>query len=232
MSSKEIVFIRHGTTHMNEYLAKNAAFSPNFSDIFDGDKQEFYRDSPLSPLGQSQAKRLAARKPAFINECELIVTSPLSRTLQTMHLGIKPHLRDNMLVEAWPEASERLYLVSDIGRPVRELRSKYDYVDFDSGFGDVCHEKWWYRPTQEYEEWRPTGKGQRYACPGEPEKDFSERMVRLYRKLEQRPESCIAVVCHWGVIDWMLDMDFDNCQWRKVSWKDLKPKALDQVLQT
>lgn len=217
---------------MNEYLGKTISFgAPNFSDIFDAEKREnFYRDSPLSPLGLAQAKRLAASKPAFIDNCELVVTSPLSRALQTMHLGLKPHLNNNLPIEAWPEASERLYLVSDIGRPVKDLHRQYQYVNFERGFGESCHEKWWYRPTQAYEEWRPTGKGQQYACPGEPEADFNERMLRLYKKLEDRRESCIAVVCHWGVIDWMLDMDFDNCQWRKVFWDDIRPKGIEQVV--
>ena len=79
-----------------------------------------------------------------------------------------------------------------------------------------------------YVEWRPVGQGQRYACPGEPEEAFDQRMTRLYQWLEQRPESNICVLCHHGVIAWMLgdDVDFDNCQWRVLDFEDLQPRRL------
>jgi broad specificity phosphatase PhoE len=238
LAEKKIVFLRHGCTYMNEHLGHGLSFgAPNFSDVFDAEELHKYRDSPLSETGIRQAQQLQKSRPAFVQDLDLVVTSPLTRALQTFELGVKDHLPDHVPIVALPHAAERLYLISDQGRPVQELQKQFPYVDFETGFeaddDDVAGgwgggESWWYQHQLDvrYAEWRPTGKGQRYACPGEPDHAFEERMLRLHKWLEDRPESKIAVVCHWGVIDWMLGIDFDNCQWREVSFDKILPPSL------
>jgi hypothetical protein len=34
------------------------------------------------------------------------------------------------------------------------------------------------------------------------------------------------VVCHHGVIDWMLDMSFANCQYKQLPFTSIKPRTL------
>jgi broad specificity phosphatase PhoE len=251
---KQIVFVRHSTTYMNEYLGRSLSFgAPKFTDVFDDPKDlPLFRDTPLSPRGiQLVQKTLARNRPAFCQEdydLNLVVVSPLKRALQTFHIGIRPHLllsennnnnNNNSPappVVVLPEAAERLYLISDVGTPISQLEKEYGYMDFT----EIKHENrntWWWIPpiltssvnstndneNGSYVEWRPTGQGQRYACPGEPQVDFDARMLRLYQWLDQRPESKIALVCHHGVIEWMLDMDFDNCQWRIVDFDQIRP---------
>jgi broad specificity phosphatase PhoE len=261
-TKKKIVFVRHSTTYMNEYLGRSLSFgAPHFSDAkFSNDELPLYRDTPLSPRGiQLVQTTLARHRPAFLNkntddfDLNLVVVSPLRRALQTFDIGIRPHLisssssskseYSSIPVVVLPEAAERLYLISDVGTPVDELEKEYAYMDF----GEISHDKrhaWWWTPspppaptlnsaattnnnhnnhnhTGGYVEWRPVGQGQCYACPGEPQADFDARMWRLYTWLEQRPELNIAVVCHHGVIDWMLDMNFDNCQWQVVDFDQI-----------
>lgn len=259
-TAKSVVFLRHGCTYMNEYLGRGVAFGePGFTDIFDtATEQRYYRDTPLSPLGQRQVQALAASSPSFLNDCELIVTSPLTRALQTLHHGLWPVLSSSRQqqqqqqqhqswsrrksipsIVATPLAAERLYLISDVGRPVHELSWEFPYVDFVTCFekhhGDETPTKkeddddgrhtWWYTPPpsleDEVQEWRPTGQGQRYACQGEPIEAFDARMHRLSTFLWERPEQHIAVVCHWGVAQWMLgggeNAHLDNCEWRRIS---------------
>jgi broad specificity phosphatase PhoE len=108
-----------------------------------------------------------------------------------------------------------------LGKPRSELRKQYKYVDFDSAFDeDDQDEKWHYVPSdddvQNYVEWRPHGQGQVYACLGEPQQHFDQRMTDLVCWLENREETCIAVVCHAGVIQWMLGEIFENCELRVV----------------
>jgi broad specificity phosphatase PhoE len=230
-NSKRIVFLRHGCTYMNEYLGRGVSFGePGFSDVFDPDTERmYYRDSPLSKLGRAQAKALGSTNPKFLKGCELIVTSPLTRALQTLDAGLWAPMstlgvQDQIPIVASPLAAERLYLISDVGRAVDELATDFDYVDFETGFVEHPSDLWWYHPPDDgHLEWRPVGQGQRYACPGEPEHAFNARMNRLYEWLRQRPERKVAVVCHWGVIKWMLGTDFGNCQWREVGLDDLKP---------
>lgn len=246
--AKTVTFIRHGCTYMNEYLGGadggRSFGSPRFTDVFHSDdlRRQKYQDSPLSPRGQKQARNMAQRVHDFVSDCELVVVSPLTRALQTFDIGLRPHFVNNnnkknvVPVVALPEAAERLYLISDVGRSVEQLQSLYDYVDFETGFGEH-HDRnqWWYHPSKQqqhqgYVEWRPVGQGQRYSCPGEPLDDFRRRMSRLHAWLDERSEQNIAVVCHHGVIESFLDCDFDNCQYRSIPFASLRPQFVMQQL--
>lgn len=223
------MFIRHGCTHMNEYLGRHIAFgAPHFTDVFENQKErdEYYRDSPLSPRGVRQAQELSKRDGSTIMEqCDLVVTSPLTRALQTVEIGLGKHLHSDMPVIAIPQAAERLYLISDQGKPRHELQKAFPRVDFNTAFAEDQINQWWFTPNNHsYVEWRPTGDGQKYACSGEPQEDFDNRMQSLMAWLDSRDEQSIALVCHWGVIDWMLDEDFDNCQWKRVPFQVLLEK--------
>ena len=61
-------------------------------------------------------------------------------------------------------------------------------------------------------EWRPYGQGQKYACEGEPDIIFNQRMMNLYKWIQNRNESNICLVCHWGVIRWFVGCEFENCE--------------------
>lgn len=254
--TKRIAFIRHGRTYMNDYINGIHYGQPGFTDVFPDtqENKDKYYDSPLGPTGEDQVqlldnrlKRLSIGDPtaaielslsskheSFLEELDLIVTSPLTRALQTTEKGLYPCVRSRDIpVVAVPHAAERIFLVADLGKTRRQLKLEYPYVDLDSGFpSDVGEEAFWhYVPSKEedenYVEWRPSGEGQVYACLGEPEHRFEERMGRLVEWLESRPETTIAVVCHAGVILWFLGEVIDNCNLRVVDFDDLRnPKRL------
>ena len=110
---KRVVFIRHGCTHMNEYLSTSAFGSPGFTDVFPEQHTAKYRDSPLSPRGIRQAQTLASHlddlakgRPEvhetlslphehrnFLNELDLVVVSPLTRAIQTLEISLIPHIQ-------------------------------------------------------------------------------------------------------------------------------------------
>lgn len=270
MDEKRIVFIRHGCTYMNEFLGKPGSSygSPSFTDIFPAttDYQNKYQDSKLSPLGVKQSMMLSMRlgdlaqnNPSacanveiatndftFLQDLELVVVSPLTRALQTYQIGVSSHVSKDVPVVVVPLASERGWLISDIGRPRSQLIEEYPTYDFESAFfhnGELV-EEWWFglddRKTigraissgvtsLTYTEWRPSESNQKYAFPGEPDVQFDARMNKFYTFLRDRPEMTIAVVCHWGVIDWMLGVDFDNCELKVVPFRDIHPKCLAVV---
>jgi broad specificity phosphatase PhoE len=258
VNSKRIVFIRHGRTYMNDLINGIHYGRPGFTDIFP-DTPEYndkYNDSPLAPTGLGQVKALnemlrdlVDKKPgarealglsqdeaALLDELDLVVTSPLTRALQTMEMGLYPHIQTREVpVVAVPQAAERVYMVSDLGKTRAELKGQYSYVDFDTGFGEdhADDDPWHFIPSEEdtetYVEWRPHGEGQVYACLGEPQHYFDKRMSELYHWLGSREESTIAVVCHAGVIQSMVDEIFENCELRIVPFESLQPKALQQL---
>ncbi|CAJ1957394.1 unnamed protein product [Cylindrotheca closterium] len=235
--SKRVVFLRHGRTYMNDFIGGVHFGAPNFSDIFPEtpENKSKYIDSPLTPEGIKQAQNLKSvlqrtRKlkdygankmeerlfGSLLDEIDLVVVSPLTRALETMDIGLYPLIKArNIPIVANPLASERLYLVSDVGQARKELKKMYEYVDFDSCISDDDR-PWHFQPTEDlkktYVEWRPSGHGQVYACLGEPQDHFDRRMTELFLFLEERPERTIVLVCHAGVIDWFLHETFENCE--------------------
>ena len=227
---KQIIFVRHSVTYMNEYLGRSLSFGqPGFTDVFSQmESSKKYQDTPLSPNGIKLVQTELARQcPDFVDDdIDLVVVSPLRRCLQTFDLGLRKHLQErNIPVVAVHHAAERLYLISDVGSPVADLEKEFPYVNFDE-IPDG-QQPWWYTPAgSAYTEWRPVGQGQRYACPGEPPNAFADRMKRFHEWLRQRPEQKIVVVCHHGVINWLIHMDFDNCQWQEVPFSRISPTCL------
>jgi broad specificity phosphatase PhoE len=272
---------------MNEYLSKPGCQwgDAGFTDVFPPDVRDaYYRDTPLSPLGIQQAERLSRRlgnlvgqrsagadvdmnlslqDQNILNDLELIAVSPLTRALQTLELGLIPHVlhKKNPLnaspqkikddgsllpmdenntnekgtmpkVVALPLASERVYLISDAGNSPATLAKQFPYVDFESEMMVRNKEEWWFTPENEdnYVEWRPIGQGQRYASYGEPDGEFQGRMTKLYDWLDARPESTIALICHWGVINWLLGHDFENCEMKVVSFDALRRQGFQSPL--
>ena len=193
----------------------------------------------------------------IFNDLDLVVVSPLSRALQTLHIGLYPHLlkrtnedRDDsdddqsgggdcgdstIPILATPKVSERIYLISDLGTKRTKLKQSYPYVDFETAFdpSQSLEDSWHYIPTdkdiEEYVEWRPHGQGQVYACLGEPQHHFDKRMSELYYFLLDRPEQSIAVVCHAGVLEWFTQKIFKNCEIQLWNFDDLTPTNLVSV---
>ena len=193
----------------------------------------------------------------LIDDIDLVVVSPLTRALQTLEIGLLPHLNaitntssaksnDGIIpIVAVPESAERLYLISDIGKPLSELSQQYEYVDFqqqaeyDTGDRDANDSRnrssnddsWHYNPTSteeidQYVEWRPNTEGQQYYCLGEPQREFDLRMKKFYDWLERRDETCIVVISHHGVMNWFTQIDhFENCELRIIPFDKLQTQT-------
>lgn len=304
---KRLLLIRHGCTYMNEYLAQSGCRwgDAGFTDVFpsppprDEHGMELYRDSPLSPRGVRQARRLSERVGHLLRgkgegrpdedvdmwfeeedqdvlaELELIAVSPLTRALQTVELGLMSHLEPTRLpgsveaevgegcngvpIVALPLASERVYLISDIGTDPADLSRRFSYVDFTSEIRPYHPhgDEWWFTLREDgdgdsgdlsdedtgivrdeknspapgvllppptlstYVEWRPSSDGQIYHSSGEPDEHFNSRMVALYDWIDKRPERTIALVCHWGVLQWLSGREFENCEMRVVRFEEM-----------
>lgn len=131
-----------------------------------------------------------------------------------------------------PLASERVYSVSETGRSKSTLLAALPPATHDWDWSHVPdddnNECWWYTGTTTSddsddnddhndddinyeEEWRPHGQGQVYAVPGEPMTSFQRRMEKLRHWLvEHRPERCILLVTHWGVIRYLSSLVGEN----------------------
>jgi broad specificity phosphatase PhoE len=247
-SSKTVVYgIRHGRSVSNDWMrGPNTWGSATYNDAHNTP------DAPLSSKGIQQAIDLARKLEKerllgnhWLDQVELIVVSPLTRCLQTYHWAVHPIIESmppgkKPLVMAHPLLSERVYTVSETGRPVGQLQTEFPHIDWssfhvpcgdDSGSSSVFpisktnHDRWWYDPliptpfntmpdrsVAPWQEWRPHGDGQIYAAAGEPEDVFERRMEALQQWLKARPERHILTVAHWGVYRHLTNgVELRNC---------------------
>jgi broad specificity phosphatase PhoE len=156
----------------------------------------------------------------LLSQVELVVVSPLTRTLQTMDLGVRSLLVPTVPIVAHPDMRERVYTSSDTGRSVSILKEEFPYVDFSLV---QPSDLWWYHHHHRHdvdnvEEWRPHGNGQTYAVPGEPREVFQDRLDNFQRWLTHRPEQTIILVTHWAILRAWTGDEFQNCESRWIEW--------------
>ncbi|KAI0478505.1 histidine phosphatase superfamily [Xylariaceae sp. FL0804] len=143
-------------------------------------------DAPLTPLGKRQASSLARQIPELQAAAELVVTSPLRRTLQTTSLGWAPAVarlggpRGGAVV-CLPAAQECNALPCDTGSARAELERDPEFARFDLG------------PLTD--DW--TSKQGFYAADPEALRARA-RAVRQF--LRGRPERDIVLVAHGDIL--------------------------------
>ncbi len=181
MTTSRIVCIRHGESTFNAHH-KATGRDPG------------HIDARLSELGhrQAMAAREAMRKIPF----ELVVTSPLTRAIQTT-MGMfedhpaKPRLLVEVLHRECQESS------CDVGRAASVLAKEFP------GF-DVGHlpEIWWHDADQI----------QARGWPVEPPHLFDARVAGFRDWLRARPETTIAVVGHSTFFYHLTGQWLANCE--------------------
>ncbi|WP_017539247.1 histidine phosphatase family protein [Nocardiopsis halophila] len=130
-------------------------------------------DPELTPLGVSQAAEAAAGVRRLAPD--LVVTSPLTRALQTA-LGAAGGLGVPIVVEALHR--EHLGNTCDIGRPPRTLAKEFPSLDFGH-----LPETWWY-----------TGRTDERGVAVEPEAVLQERVAAFTEWLVHRTERSVRSV--------------------------------------
>lgn len=177
-------------------------------------------DSPVSSKGKEQIQRLhdnlEDNHKDFLKDVDLVIVSPLTRTLQTMDGGLQGLLPEGTRILAQPLCRERVYTASDCGRLASTLEKEYPSVDFSETGPGV----WWFDgcgDDEDYQEWRPCDHEQWYAVQGEPAAIFYQRMKDFREWLMARPEQRVVLVGHQAVLLSLTGSKFENCECRV--WK-------------
>ncbi|KAK6354401.1 hypothetical protein TWF730_008808 [Orbilia blumenaviensis] len=186
----KIILIRHGqATH-------------NLEDDFQ------QPDPRLTDLGKQQC--VEGLRDAFaggeweeFKNLELVVVSPLFRTLETAFLAFGKEFREgNVPFVVLPEVQETSPNPCDTGSSVESLKKTFPSLDFSN-----CERHDWL--TKSHGFYTRNNLGIRATC------------VRKW--LFERPESVIAVVTHSGFLRWLTPQDFPfvenrdkyrNCEYR------------------
>lgn len=176
---KTVRFIRHGQSEFNAAFERSRPADPM---IF---------DPRLTALGRAQAGALA--DPAHWAGVELIVTSPLTRAIETTLLAFAGH-RAPIRVEALHR--ERMEHSGDVGRGRSILRKEFASLDF-AEFPEI----WWKHDVA-----RPAG------LAVESEAELLERVAAFRAWLAARPERDIAVVGHGTFLNRLTGHVFANCE--------------------
>mmetsp|Transcript_20855 Transcript_20855/g.29266 ORF Transcript_20855/g.29266 Transcript_20855/m.29266 type:complete len:297 (-) Transcript_20855:9-899(-) len=231
---KTIMFLRHGQAMHNpraEVARENGCSHETFLELM---RQDDMFDAPLTPIGRSQA--LTKRK-EYTNELQnvkLVVSSPLSRALETADLTLSPHQGDGE--EEEEEATHKIDVTDNdttlstiIGpkrvclenvreingsfmnakrRSKKELKSSFRCWDF-SELTDL--DETWTKDMESYD-------------------DCAERGYQSLNWLMKREEDVILVISHGGILRYMMtqhpkvfmidsrsesEKRFGNCELRK-----------------
>lgn len=175
---RTITFIRHGQSEFNRHWAATG-------------RDPLIRDAPLSELGHEQVR--AARAAARALEPDVVITSPLTRALQTA-VGLFGDGSVSIVVDA--EHRERLTNTDDIGSPPHELAARFPQLSFAH-----LAPAWWHQ-----------GPLDELGVPVEPEDVFHGRVASFLLALDARPHSRIAVVGHGTFFARILGRHLDNCE--------------------
>lgn len=192
MAAKTVLCIRHGESTFNLAWRENPI-------------DPLHWDAPLSATGLEQVQRARATLAAV--PVELVITSPLTRALQTaMGLFAEHPQAPPMLVA--PLARERVENSCDVGRSPAQLA-------FDFPTLDLAHlpDVWWHA------EGEPDARG---ICI-EPHEAVAARAAEFRTLLIARPERVIAVVGHGTFLFHLTGRFLANCEATEL---DLGPRGL------
>lgn len=184
-SPTRIVCLRHGESTFN---AAHRATG----------RDPGHRDARLTERGHTQAE--AARARLRDVPFELVVTSPLTRAIQTSAIVFGEHpSAPRVLVEVLHRECQESSC--DVGRAASEIAAEFPHLD-------VGHlpEVWWHA-----EEGSQVGD-----YPVEPRHLFDARVADFREWLRARPERTIAVVGHGTFFFHLTGLWLDNCDFTEL----------------
>ena len=198
MAPKLITLVRHGQAHHNV------------------NTQYHLHDPYLTAEGESQCRTIPDRFPAN-PPVDLLVTSPLKRTIQTTLIGFPAQIASGAPIIALPELQETSSMPCDTGSPILEiesdpvLRPSTGAIDFSL--------------VEAADGW--TSKSGKWSS--EPAA-LTERATSVRAWLKDRNEEHVICVLHGGFLhylteDWTGKNDLPGTGWantefRSYAWKD------------
>ncbi|RGP71762.1 histidine phosphatase clade-1 [Fusarium sporotrichioides] len=143
-----------------------------------------FPDPELTQLGEEQARALTTRFPELSN-VELIVSSPLRRTIQTALLAFPSKLEAGMQVLAFPEVQEASELICDTGSHLPDIKARFDGLPVDFSLVEP--------------DWYVKGRWASTAA------SLLERAKQARSWLSERPEAEIVVISHGCFLHFLTD---------------------------
>jgi broad specificity phosphatase PhoE len=106
-------------------------------------------DPELTALGEEQARGLIPKFPELAN-VQLIVSSPLRRTIQTALLAFPSQLKRGLHIVALPEVQEVSDMNCDTGSDISVIRAEFEEQPIDF---DLVEPGWQIKVCSEFSTW-------------------------------------------------------------------------------
>lgn len=204
-AQKQVLFVRHGQAAHN---IKNL--------VVDGKRGYAIPDPNLTDDGIAQAAEARSKWASFISSAQLVVTSPLKRTVRTTLELTRGS--EHVCVIVNPDISERYLGECDTGSNLEEILSEFSEVfpsvkewhGLKDGEGQL-ENGWW--PSRS-----------NYTCCNICicciccNARLLERTERFCEWLTQREETRIVVVSHGAYLGGITQRCFGNCDTLLVDW--------------
>lgn len=143
------------------------------------------RDPALTSYGEQQCRHLARTFP-YHKTVDLLVASPLKRTLDTCLISFEPEVRAGMRIIALPEAQETGPVPCDTGLDPLPLKAAYKDMSVDF---ELVQDGWNSK----------TGKWSAESA------DIKARALEVRQWLKARPEKEIVLVTHGGFLHYLTE---------------------------
>ncbi|KAI9877655.1 MAG: hypothetical protein M1830_003174 [Pleopsidium flavum] len=162
-------------------------------------------DPVLTHFGEIQCHEFAATFP-YHDSVELLVASPLRRTIYTTLLAFEPEIKRGLKVVALPEAQETSDLPSDTGSDVEVLRKEMAGKPVDLS---LVHEGW----NSKKGKWAPVVEA------------LEQRARETRRWLKARPEKEIVLVTHGGFLHYFTEDWSDSGKFNGTGWDNTERRS-------
>ena len=180
---KKIYLIRHAQSEANAAL--------------DLDNPTFYYDARLTNLGKEQT--LKTRKKLVNVNFDLMISSPLTRTLQTFSLIFPQPIKNTIVL---PLAREHLDHSCDVGRQPEILKKEFPHFNLST-----LKKFWWNNDKFIGEK----------TINQESLENLDVRVEKFKKWIYERDEKTIAVVSHGTFISRIIGFHLNNCEY--AIWK-------------
>jgi len=198
--SKFVTFIRHGQSEANAAVERL------------GTSKGFFNPA-LTELGRQQAQERGAAFLGDNREFDLIVVSPMRRTLETFELALGSRLPPEIPVFGHPLVREQFTESDDIGDDPASIIKAWPRVDWT--YFPTEPEVWWY-PGEDIDPKDQTVASQRELNLKmdweEPWEQLLYRAGQFEKWLSARPERKICVFSHGGFIEGLVGPRMGNAQ--------------------
>ncbi|KIL92243.1 hypothetical protein FAVG1_04651 [Fusarium avenaceum] len=162
-------------------------------------------DPELTPLGEEQARSLCAKYPKLAN-VQLIVSSPLRRTLQTALMAFPSQLEGGLQVLALPEMQEASNLICDTGRDLSEVKADFEQLPVNF---DVVETGWHIKEDK----WAPVASS------------LLKRAQIARQWLSERQEAEIVVITHGCFLHFLTDDWINAVNSQATDWANAEVRS-------